>query len=360
MGPEEGCGGDDPQTPGKQMAQSVVAVCASHVDTERRFGLLMAQLASLAAQTRPVEVHLGVSFAPGLGHLRARLFAEVPTCVTVYVTLNPSGESRVAQFRHYSRLARALPADAWCLFCDDDDFCHPRRAEIVADNLREGKHGMFEKNGHKRVAAREEDEVFWATTVLFLDEPADVSSRALADVQAALDAGKGLSDQQYREAKKEKRAVAHVTMFDEHQAFGARARVLRRFCEVVDAYLDEPLCDLVWTWLLHATATLRMYPSEENWMYAYSCRPDPARGSRTTGADQYVRLFPARLFEDLAAAFPRVDCALVYVGAPPPGIYPKNEFAEAQRRRRGRRRRRATLALVSAGMLLLLPNSATR
>ena len=107
--------------------QTLVALCASHIGNERRFGYLCCMLESWKNQAHRVPLFLSISTD---GPWQQRVQDLDGTDPILRVFWQPK---HLTQGQHYSFLAHWLPAEynddhTWLLFTDDDDIWHPQRA----------------------------------------------------------------------------------------------------------------------------------------------------------------------------------------------------------------------------------------
>ncbi len=117
---------------------AIVALCASHVTSPRRCRLLRSMIESVVAQTAPLPFVASVSFAEECETCVRQLKRRYAGDALVRLHLQPA---RRSQFQHYELLCdhvrRAYGGEVWCMFCDDDDFCHPDRCRAYLDALKE-------------------------------------------------------------------------------------------------------------------------------------------------------------------------------------------------------------------------------
>lgn len=252
------------------MAPTIVAMCATHIDSERRWLLLQRMIASVQAQTHAVRLYISASCAQERRHHLQELvrMADGQSLVVL------AQDQHCSQFEHYQHIVRhLLPSleDIWCLFTDDDDFSHPERAAVFHQAL--------------------------ATMDLRSTDYAIGSVRALlvlpdvGGVASAKDAAPG-------------RDGAALINGLEYVTYLTRATFLRRFCQTCGGALRSPMCDVLLSSTLWQCCRTNIYP--DHWLYAYTRALGPSRASRGAGANSlaaYKRVFPECLMDRLSADF---------------------------------------------------------
>lgn len=203
-----------------------VAFCASHITTEQRYKLLLGTLKSINEQTYKIPFHLSV-------------YATNPICIPgsdefINVHIQPKP---LSQFEHFCYLVNTTIQDlekTFCIFCDDDDFSHPRRFLFYATGVDQGQMSLLA-----------------CDSVLLINE----DRNTLEQCERLLEE-KG----------------AEIINGHEYFMFCVRASVLKQFCEILRKYkcLNSPYCDILFNAVLfHANKLWRT----SHWLYAYSVRP---------------------------------------------------------------------------------------
>lgn len=122
--------GEDAEPLGEQLGPKLIALLASHVDSEARLASLRRCLESVDAQTeRPVRFLVSTSTSPRFAEAAVAI-VEGSACVDEHVH---QGSVSLPQFEHYRRLRDIVREreeyleDVWVFFTDDDDLWHPDR-----------------------------------------------------------------------------------------------------------------------------------------------------------------------------------------------------------------------------------------
>jgi len=104
------------------MATRLVQMCASHIVSTRRLRALVRMLRSIADQSVRAPMWLSVSCgAPEMQE-------EAAAALSAFDINVRWRERAMSQFEHYALLASEVENEyAWCILCDDDDYCHPNR-----------------------------------------------------------------------------------------------------------------------------------------------------------------------------------------------------------------------------------------
>jgi len=131
-----------------EQKSTLLALCASHVNSVKRVDAIEKMLASVAVQEEPaatnfyMRVTYGIEDKDQLIACRKRIRKAVKKI--------PGGEifehtGRCMQFEHYKLLVAKLeaenkiPANAWLIFTDDDDPWHPARSSLYRKWIQEMK-----------------------------------------------------------------------------------------------------------------------------------------------------------------------------------------------------------------------------
>lgn len=106
----------------------MIALCASHIDSDERRDFLVRMLQSVARQTLPIKMHLSISSSLEDFPRWSESLCAFSTWLHVHTR-----ESKMTQFQHYRALRDELVDEeqttTWCLFTDDDDVWDPWRVE---------------------------------------------------------------------------------------------------------------------------------------------------------------------------------------------------------------------------------------
>ena len=210
-----------------------VQLCASHVASWRRFHALCRQLNSIRAQTVKAPLLLSISTSPELG----KDVRDALTKHTVDMIINIYWrDKQLSQFEHYALLATELSDEnnTWCLFFDDDDFCHPKRVEWYMDAINNC----------------ESDTVFCCNGVMgiFSDSAIEMDLFQLTKNENTKPNSIGRGG-------------------DEYWMFATRLKYLKTFCDCVgNQILSSIACDLVWRNFLRITNC--KFANASTWLYA--------------------------------------------------------------------------------------------
>ena len=114
--------------------EPLIALCASHIDSERRLRHFRNMLESWKEQTINIPLYVSLSTEPMWNRLVLKRSLEA-----TYPGLQVFTRSRKhSQFSHYKALTDELYdecPEAWVIFTDDDDLWHPLRALSYAGSL---------------------------------------------------------------------------------------------------------------------------------------------------------------------------------------------------------------------------------
>lgn len=106
---------------------NLIALCASHINCKERLHSIQVMINSLLDQIEPINIFISIS-------CEAEFKNDVENIVNLYESKHDIlkfqfHSQKQSQFEHYKSLCDTYfnEKDTWCLFCDDDDFCHPQR-----------------------------------------------------------------------------------------------------------------------------------------------------------------------------------------------------------------------------------------
>ncbi len=272
MSLEGGRGGDAvPPKGGRGGDEVPMAVCASHIACATRCRLLRGMIASVVAQTVPTRFVASVSFERDQAAAVLALKRDFQNDVDVEIVLQPR---RLSQFQHLDYICRhALARDAWCMFCDDDDFCHPDRCRQYARALR---------------SADETDLWVWCGPTLKVH--GSIAFQSVGACERAL------------AASCRARPAASCAWIKVFWTFCVRASALRRFCAAVDdAVLEDPTCDVLFRALM--IDTCRVHVSAPHWLYAYGYALGAASARHLNARATFQGAFLDAAVDALAAEF---------------------------------------------------------
>jgi hypothetical protein len=232
------------------MTTTLVQMCASHIVSKRRLRALVRMLHSIVDQSVRAPVWLSVSSVPELRE-------EAAAALSAFDVTVRWREREMSQFEHYASLASEVESEyAWCILCDDDDYCHPNR-------------------------------VAWYMAAIYgCDADADAvlcSNGTLgAMFPGATELGiEGLEDH----AAANPRSVGLGG--SEHWMFAARTGVLRAFCDTLScvgpSVLKNVGCDLVWRNLLRLSRC--KITTSPTWLYAKTMETDVTFGHASLSYD---------------------------------------------------------------------------
>jgi hypothetical protein len=110
----------------------LLALCASHINHEKRLEDLYLMLNSWKEQTFSIELHISLSSELDIldaKHIQELLRNTYGNKLFVYPC-----SKRLSQFKHYERLTDFVlndrTKDAWIIFTDDDDLSHSSWIEV--------------------------------------------------------------------------------------------------------------------------------------------------------------------------------------------------------------------------------------
>lgn len=198
----------------------MIALCASHINCSYRIDSLYRQIESLLAQTIKFQ-HIYVSIS---GIDKVKDFDGVTFILHT---------TQLSQFEHYSVLASHLInySDEYCLLCDDDDFCNPKRNEVYLNNI----------NTHDVIFCK------YGTLSLGIQDdktPTDFTIKELT------------KNGQISEYNRE------------YFMFCTKIKYLIYFCHIAKDILNINGCDLIWRNFMIFKCTHVFTP--EHWLYEHS------------------------------------------------------------------------------------------
>ena len=272
----------------------IVALCASHIDSELRLRLFRDMVASVRAQSHPVPLYVSLSVAPDEPELEAAVSDALAAFGVAWRDTDAlSGDSRVtvfrqpepmAQFEHYRALCEELRTehqgrtDVWCMFCDDDDFMHPGRSaayRAVLDGLREDDTAeCFLRGTSLLLEGETPDDVRDGRTVAYCDARLAAHTELTCEINSA-----------------------------EYYMYCARLGLLERFCAHMLAWgrLRSPMCDVVLSSVLSHKTPAPDFSG--GWLYAGGSALGSSRASSRHTYLTYRATFSGWFFEHLSVAF---------------------------------------------------------
>lgn len=107
---------------------NLISLCASHINCKERLHSIKVMINSLLDQIDPVNIFISISCEDEFKN-------DVENIINSYESKHDIlkfqfHSQKQSQFEHYKSLCDMFKhnnKDTWCLFCDDDDFCHPQR-----------------------------------------------------------------------------------------------------------------------------------------------------------------------------------------------------------------------------------------
>lgn len=229
---------------------ALVQLCASHIVSTRRLRALVRMLNSVASQTVRAPVWLSISSAPELRESTIAAVLSYASAVDLTVRWR---ERAMSQFEHYASLASEVESEyAWCILCDDDDYCHPNRVAWY-------------------VAEIAEDEDCDTDAVLCSNGTLSAMFRGATELDL-----EGLEEH----AAANPRCVGLGGC--EHWMFAARTGVLRAFCENIGPnVLNSVGCDIIWRNILRMSQC--KIAKSPTWLYAKTMEIDETFGHASIG-----------------------------------------------------------------------------
>ena len=113
----------------------MIALCASHVESNdyTRLEKLRKMLDSVSIQTVQIELYMSVT------GLDDQIVKELQLRYAPWLHITKREEDKLSQFQHYKLLcnevSRLFDSSIWCMFTDDDDEWHARRAESYLEHI---------------------------------------------------------------------------------------------------------------------------------------------------------------------------------------------------------------------------------
>lgn len=233
------------------IATNLVQMCASHIVSTRRLRALVRMLRSIAYQS--VQAPMWLSISCSAPEIQDEAAEALSVFDDIEITVRWR-ERAMSQFEHYALLASEVENEyAWCILCDDDDYCHPDRVawyKAAIEGCNADADAVLCSNGTLGA-------MFLGATKLGFE---GLEGHAAANPMSV---GLGGS---------------------EHWMFAARTGVLRAFCDSVGPRVLESVgCDLVWRNLLRLSRC--KITSSPKWLYAKTMEPDGSFGHASLSYD---------------------------------------------------------------------------
>lgn len=207
----------------------LIQLCASHISCKKRIDTLCRQLDSVLAQTIYIPFFLSISAI-------SELYTEVRDRLEKYTTdihihFRPD---KLSQFEHYALLVEFLNKDAWYIFCDDDDFCHPDRVKWYYENIElyNAYDTIFPVNG---------------TMSVYKDGSLDMTL-----------------DDLFEHESKFPETISHTAF--EYWMFATRADIFKQFFELNKNNIKNKFCDICFRNFLRKTNC--KFIKSDTWLYA--------------------------------------------------------------------------------------------
>lgn len=113
---------------------SLIVLCASHIDSEKRLSRFRIMLKSISDQVAKVTLFVSVSTIDDKFENDLLVIAKEHKEFVFFIH-----DYRLTQFQHYAFLAQAAlsynPETTWCIFTDDDDVSHCTRSCVFIDHI---------------------------------------------------------------------------------------------------------------------------------------------------------------------------------------------------------------------------------
>jgi hypothetical protein len=257
---------------------NIVCFIASYITNKNRCNLLSCMIKSVLNQTIKIPIYISISSNEECHKDIKELETKYQHHNYVKIFLHNDKKS---QFEHYSflcgQISEILHSITWCMFCDDDDYCHPKRASNYYEMI---------KNTNRRDLAVQNN------NVLLLQESVDTCDHSLEYCLQSL---------------KDRINNTNVCYNAEYFTYCTRLSTVTLFCNIMKRHflLHSPLCDVVLGSVLWNRS--RLFCRENKWMYAYSIRSSKDRMSRKYNLTYYNNTYDIKLFEDLARSF-KISC----------------------------------------------------
>lgn len=206
----------------------LIQLSASHISCKKRLDTLCRQLDSIRAQTIYAPFFLSISTIP-------ELYTEASDRLEKYTDINIHFRpDKLSQFEHYALLAEFIDEDAWYIFCDDDDFCHPDRVKWYSENIElyNAYDTIFPVNG---------------TMSIYKDGSLDMTLDDLFEYE-----------------RKFPETVSHTAF--EYWMFATRADIFKQFFEINKNNIKNKFCDIFFRNFLKTTNC--KFIKSDTWLYA--------------------------------------------------------------------------------------------
>ena len=206
----------------------LIQLSASHISCKKRLDTLCRQLDSIRAQTIYAPFFLSISTIP-------ELYTEVRDRLEKYTDINIHFRpDKLSQFEHYALLAEFIDEDAWYIFCDDDDFCHPDRVKWYSENIE-----LY--NGYD--------------TIFPVDGTMSVYTEGSLEMTL---------DDFLEYERKFPETVSHTAF--EYWMFSTRACIFKQFFEINKNNIKNKFCDICFRNFLRTTNS--KFIKSDTWLYA--------------------------------------------------------------------------------------------
>jgi hypothetical protein len=205
----------------------LIQLCASHISCKKRIDTLCRQLDSILAQTIYAPFFLSISTIP-------ELYTEVRSRLQKYTDIHIYFRPQLSQFEHYALLVDEIEEDDWCIFCDDDDFCHPDRVKWYTENIALNQNNyrvIFPLNG---------------TLSVYIEGSLDMNFIELLN-----------------HGENNPTKISHTAF--EYWMFAAHADVLREFFELNKNNIKNKFCDICFRNFLKTNCK---FIKSDTWLYA--------------------------------------------------------------------------------------------
>jgi hypothetical protein len=248
----------------------IVTFCASHISNANRLKFLGNTIESILAQNYKVCFYLSISWEIEGVRESLEKYAN-----NTYVKIFYHANQKLSQFEHYDYLYQQIDPffrnRTWVMFTDDDDFSPPLRAKWYSIYI-------------KTFSTQKANSIVSPYLLTYFDPAMPNLNNCLE----ALDKGKA-------------RVISSV----EYVLYCVRLQVLGKFLGIMKKHrmLKTPLCDTVFSSVLHHITQKNHRTELARWMYAYNQHTCDSRLSQKYNVEYYKATYKKELFRDLANEF---------------------------------------------------------
>jgi len=113
---------------------SLIVLCASHINGEKRLSNFQKMLKSIAGQKVKVPLFVSISAISDEIRIEIEKITKMYPSFTFFIQ-----DKKLTQFEHYTFLANTAlsydPELTWCIFTDDDDISHSSRSKVFLEHI---------------------------------------------------------------------------------------------------------------------------------------------------------------------------------------------------------------------------------